>query len=252
MEAFIKIPNAILQDKDLNHTQMILYGYIRGLSLKKWYCYASNKTLWEYLNIKIRAVQRHLNKLKERWYIEIEMEWYFDRKITYVKKNMGDVKNDMGGVSEMTPYIMSEMTPYIDKEKDNINKEINKEFETFRKLFPHARKWKKQEAKKFYTQINDPVTVIKEVKHLKLKIQAWIEEIKFIPACERWIRDFTPISDEVKVKDLEKIMKRHLTTEWTKERYPDLVEVYGEERVKAMAKKISKTLDLNKQKDVQI
>ena len=47
-------------------------------------------------------------------------------------------------------------------------------------------------------------------------------------------------------------MKRHLTTEWAKERYSDLVEVYGEERVKAMAKKISQTLDFNKPKDVQI
>jgi hypothetical protein len=43
-------------------------------------------------------------------------------------------------VSEKTPYIMSEMTPYIDKEIDNRKEEIDKEFETFRKLFPHARK----------------------------------------------------------------------------------------------------------------
>lgn len=245
MEWFIKIPNAILQDKDLNHTQMILYGYIKSLSMKKWYCYASNKTLGDYLNIQVRAVQRHLNKLKEKWYIKIEIE------DTYVRKIIGYVKNDRG-VCQNWQGGMSEMTPYIDNRIDNKIKEIEKEFETFRKLFPHARKWKKQDAKKFYLQINDPTTVIKEVKHLKLKIQAWIQDWQFIPACERWIRDFTPISDEVKVKDLERIMRRHLTTEWTKERYPDLVEVYGEERVKAMAKKLSPTLDFNKPKDVQI
>ena len=242
MEWFIKIPNAILQDKGLNHTQMLLYGYIMNLSNKKWYCWAKNKVFAEYLNVDDRTVQRHLNKLKEKWYIEIKLEENNrDRIVTLPWQNC-----------HTTP---TKLSPSIYIWKENIKediKEIDKEFENFWKLFPHARKWKKQDAKKFYTQINDPITVIKEVKHLKLKIQAWVEEWKYVPACERWIRDFTPISDEVKMKDLERIMKRHLTTEWAKERYSDLVEVYGEERVKAMAKKISQTLDFNKPKDVQI
>ena len=239
MEWFIKIPNAILQDKELNHTQMILYGYIKNLSNKEWYCWAKNETLAEYLNVDNRTVQRHLNKLKDKGYIEIKIEKNNrDRIVTVLWQNCHTT------TTKLSPSI------YIWKE--NIKENIDTEFETFRKLFPHARKWKKQDAKKFYLQINDPTTVIKEVMHLKLKIKAWIEDWRYIPACERWIRDFTPISDEVKVKDLERIMRRHLTTEWTKERYPDLVEVYGEERVKAMAKKLSPTLDFNKPKDVQI
>lgn len=243
MEAFIKIPNAILQDKDLNHTQMLLYGYINSLATKKWYCYATNKTLGEYLNITKSRVSNHLTELMKHWYIEI-IGWQL-RKIKPIAKNSkGVADNSNGGCQEQQPD--------IDKEIDNRKEEINKEFETFWKLFPHARKWKKQDAKKFYTQINDPISVTKEVMHLKFKIQAWVEEWKYVPACERWIRDFTPISDEVKVKDLERIIRWHLTTEWAKERYSDLVEVYGEERVKAMAKKVSQTLDFNKPKDVQI
>ena len=74
MEWFIKIPNAILQDKELNHTQMILYGYIKNLSNKEWYCWAKNETLAEYLNVDNRTVQRHLNKLKDKGYIEIKIE----------------------------------------------------------------------------------------------------------------------------------------------------------------------------------
>lgn len=243
MEWFIKIPNAILQDKELNHTEMILYGYIASLSTKKWYCFATNWALWEMIDRDKYRTSKLLSHLQARWHIEIT-EWQL-RKIKPIAKNdKGVVKNDKGDSQKWQTD--------IDKEIDNKEIEIDKEFENFWKLFPHARKWKKQDAKKFYTQINDPTTVIKEVKHLKLKIQAWVEEWKYVPACERWIRDFTPISDEVKVKDLERIMKRHLTTEWAKERYSDLVEVYGEERVKAMAKKISQTLDFNKPKDVQI
>ena len=243
MEWFIKIPNAILQDKELNHTEMILYGYIASLSTKKWYCFATNWALWEMIDRDKYRTSKLLSHLQARWYIEIT-EWQLRKIKPIVKNDKGVVKNDKGDSQKWQTD--------IDKEIDNKEIEIDKEFETFRKLFPHARKWKKQDAKKFYLQINDPTTVIKEVKHLKLKIKAWIQDWQFIPACERWIRDFTPISDEVKVKDLERIMKRHLTTEWTKERYPDLVEVYGEERVKAMAKKLSPTLDFNKPKDVQI
>lgn len=250
MEWFIKIPNAILQDKELNHTQMLLYGYIISLAAKKWYCYATNKTLGEYLNITKSRVSNHLTTLKEHWYLEIE-EWQL-RRIKPIADNSKGVAKNSKGVADNSKGGCQKQQTDNNKEIDNKEIEIDKEFENFWKLFPHARKWKKQDAKKFYTQINDPITVIKEVKHLKLKIQAWVEEWKYVPACERWIRDFTPISDEVKVKDLERIMKRHLTTEWAKERYSDLVEVYGEERVKAMAKKISQTLDFNKPKDVQI
>ena len=248
MEWFIKIPNAILQDKELNHTQMLLYGYIISLAAMKSYCYATNKALGEYLNITKSRVSNHLTTLKEHWYLEIE-EWQLRRIKPIADIGKGIAKNSKGVADNSKGGCQKQQT---DNNKEIDNKEIDKEFENFWKLFPHARKWKKQDAKKFYTQINDPITVIKEVKHLKLKIQAWVEEWKYVPACERWIRDFTPISDEVKVKDLERIMKRHLTTEWAKERYSDLVEVYGEERVKAMAKKISQTLDFNKPKDVQI
>ena len=250
MEWFIKIPNAILQDKGLNHTEMILYGYITSLASSKWYCFATNQALWELIDRDKCRISKLLSHLRDKGYIEIE-EWTQRKIKPIVKNDKGVVKNDKGIVKNDKGYCQK-WQPYIDNIIDNKEIEIDKEFENFWKLFPHARKWKKQDAKKFYTQINDPITVIKEVKHLKLKIQAWVEEWKYVPACERWIRDFTPISDEVKVKDLERIMKRHLTTEWAKERYSDLVEVYGEERVKAMAKKISQTLDFNKPKDVQI
>lgn len=250
MDGFIKIPNAILQDKDLTHTQMLLYGYINSLSAKKWYCYATNKTLGEYIHITNSRVSNHLTTLKEKGYIEIE-EWQLRRIKPLAKKSKGVAKNGKGVADNSNGGCQERQTDNNNK-IDNKDKEINKEFETFWKIFPHARKWKKQLAKQFYETVNDPIGVFKEVKHLKLKIQSWIQSWDYIPACERWIRDFTPISDEVKVKDLERIIRRHLTTEWAKERYSDLVEVYGEERVKAMAKKISPTLDFNKPKDVQI
>ncbi len=124
-------------------------------------------------------------------------------------------------------------------------------FEKFWKEFPHARKWKKNDSYEFFVK-QDLNEVMLETYHLKLKIKSGIQDWSFIPACERWLRDFTPTSDEVKVQDLEKIMKWHMTTEWWKDRYPLLVSVYWEDRVKAMAKKLNSVLDLNLPKNVQI
>lgn len=131
------------------------------------------------------------------------------------------------------------------------NKIYPPDFESFWKEFPHARKGKKWETFSYYSHL-EPSSVLLEARHLKLKVMAGVQDSQFIPACERWMRDFTPTSDEVKVQDLERIMKWHMSTEWAKERYPLLVSIYWEDRVKAMAKRVSKFLDYNRPKDVQI
>ena len=52
---------------------------------------------------------------------------------------------------------------------------------------------------------------MQQVSILKWKLKAGLVEAQFIPACERWIRDFTPLSDDVVKQDLLKICKWHLT-----------------------------------------
>jgi hypothetical protein len=56
----------------------------------------------------------------------------------------------------------------------------------------------------------NPQEVMKQVSILKWKIRAGLQDGQYIPACERWIRDFTPISEDVVRQDLFKICKRHL------------------------------------------
>ena len=116
MEWFIKIPNAILQDKDLNHTQMILYGCIESLSKKKWYCYASNQALGEYIHITKHRVSNHLSKLQELGYIEIE-PWQL-RKIKVLPKTARGVADNSKGDCQ-------EQQPDNNKEIKDISKDIS-------------------------------------------------------------------------------------------------------------------------------
>lgn len=120
----------------------------------------------------------------------------------------------------------------------NTQNKILVPFETFWKEYPHARKWKKSESKKYYDKL-DSEEVMKQVHILKRKIKAWLQDWQFIPACERWIRDFTPINEDVVRQDLVKICKRHLNA-WgdMKQRSLELKETFGEQQINEIVKAI--------------
>lgn len=111
-------------------------------------------------------------------------------------------------------------------------------FDLFRKTFPHARKWKKAESKKYYDKL-DSDEVMKQVHILKRKIKAWLQDWQYIPACERWIRDFTPLNEDVVKQDLVKICKRHLNCGWDmKQRATELKQTFGEQEINEIVKAI--------------
>ena len=117
-------------------------------------------------------------------------------------------------------------------------KENPKEFETFRKEYPHARKWKKAESKNYFSKQN-PEEVMKQVQILKRKIKAWLQDWQYIPACERWIRDFTPLSEDVVKQDLVKICKRHLNADGDmKQRALELKQTFWDEQINSIVKAI--------------
>ena len=74
--------------------------------------------------------------------------------------------------------------PVVEKDEEDVWL-----FEMFWKTYPHARKWKKEET---YThwQKQDKEQLIKWAKLYQYLIQYWIEEARYVPACERWTRDY--------------------------------------------------------------
>ena len=129
---------------------------------------------------------------------------------------------------------------YENKKEENKKIEINKEFELFWKEFPHARKGKKKESENYFSKQN-PQAVMKQVMILKRKIRAWLQEAKYVPACERWIRDFTEINEDIIKQDLLKICKRHLNAGGDiKQRALELKETFGENEINEIVKAIQK------------
>lgn len=122
----------------------------------------------------------------------------------------------------------------------------NELFEKFWKVFPHARKWKKWDSLKYFLK-QDPYQVLKQVAILNWRIESWIQDKKYIPACERWIRDFTPIWDTILKQDIKQIVKRHLKAEWDKhERFEKLKQDFPDVDFNELAKEVSRDRGLIK------
>ena len=83
----------------------------------------------------------------------------------------------------------------------------------------------------------DIESVMENVKLYKWKIELWIEDAKYVPACERWIRDFVPVNNVVKEQDLYKIICEHMQRDNKKERYAELKNDFWAEKMDELVKK---------------
>ena len=227
---FIPMPISVLEE-GYWIVEACIIGYLDFYQKNEDF-YCTNEELSELLHMSESTVKRALKNLNENWLIEISKtmrEWGWTLRKTILTEN---------GLLLCSKINRPEGSNWA---FHNINQEINNNFvpfETFRTEFPHARKGKKAESKKYYEQL-DSNEVIKQVRILVWKIRAWLEESKRIPACERRIRDFTPLNEDVIKQDLVKICKRHLNA-WgdMKQRSHELKETFWEEEINKIVKAI--------------
>ena len=242
------------ENVNCNHTA--LYFYI----LDKWNRLWQKEKFWlpslytmEALGIKSKnTFYKTFNDLTDFWFIKIIQKSKNQNTSNIISLTFASSKNKsaLDSATIQQEYRTCVSGGNIDKQ---INKETNKEqFELFWKEFPHARKWKKANSKKYF-DTNDCEQVMQEVRLLNWKIKLWIENWKFIPACERWIRDFTQISDIVKEQNKKDIVYKIMIEKWDKRKeyamdfekdfWKDVLKRYSKERNK---EKNWITLNLNK------
>ena len=76
----------ILTDKKLSDKEKTIYAIIIYLSKENNYCYCTNKTISELLNITITQVSRLVNALKDKNYINIEFIYKENSKQVEMRK----------------------------------------------------------------------------------------------------------------------------------------------------------------------
>lgn len=106
----IWIPAEILLDSKLSDKEKIIYSIIIFLGKEKQYCYCTNKTFSELLNISITQVSKLINSLKSKKYIDV--------KITY-KKDSKQIET-----RKLLPILNCEI-PYLTKVKSPPQEKLN-------------------------------------------------------------------------------------------------------------------------------
>ena len=82
----IWIPIEILTDKKLSDKEKTIYAIIIYLSKENQYCFITNKTISELLNISVTQVSNLINSLKKKKYIETELIYKENTKQVEMRK----------------------------------------------------------------------------------------------------------------------------------------------------------------------
>ncbi len=80
------MPIEILTDKNLSDKEKHIYSLIIFLSQEKQYCFCTNKTISQFLNISVTQVSKLVNSLKAKGYINIEMVYKENSKEVDIRK----------------------------------------------------------------------------------------------------------------------------------------------------------------------
>lgn len=142
-----------------------------------------------------------------RWFIkEIQKSknQYSARVIAISKTDKATNK----ALDKATIKATDETTDIIDKQITINNKQIEKEwFDLFWKEFPHARKSDKTKTKEYYNKCSGTEDeIMKEIKYMRWCIDYQFIDWKYIPACERWIRDFVATNETIRNQNIKNIV----------------------------------------------
>ena len=133
----------VLTDKNLSDKEKHIYSLIVFLSQEKQYCFCTNKTISELLNISVTQVSKLVNSIKDKEYINIEMIYKKNskevdmRKLIPIEEKLNTLFN-----KSLIPSPTKLQYPIEEKFKDNKiynknnNKIYNKDKRNFKKTKP--------------------------------------------------------------------------------------------------------------------
>lgn len=233
---FLTVDYAMLHS-GYSRVETALYGFIKFFLTNNERFYCTNEQLAEMLCSSETSVSLAIKKLKDDGLINLTFKPKADGwKIRFVRLSKSETPTFKIWKSDFQ-NLKGIYNKKIENKKINIYT-----FQDFWKDFPHARKGKKKESEQYFNQL-DADAVKKQVAILKRKIKAWLQDWQYIPACERWIRDFTELNEDVIKQDLVRICRRHLNAGWDiKQRASELKETFWEELINEIVKSLQKKI----------
>ncbi len=136
----IWIPIEILTDDKLSDKEKIIYAIIIYLSKENQYCFITNKTISELLNISVTQVSNLINSLKSKEYIDTELIYKENTKQVEMRKLIPIKNKDTYLRKVKYPPQENFNTPIKEKFKDNkYNNKINNKCNSDNKVYKKSR-----------------------------------------------------------------------------------------------------------------
>lgn len=125
----IWIPIEILPDDKLSDKEKIIYAIVMYLSKENQYCFLTNKTISELLNISVTQVSNLISSLKKNKYIETEIIYKENTKQVEIRKLIPIKNKDTYLRKVKSPPQENFNAPIKEKFKDNkYNNKINNKY----------------------------------------------------------------------------------------------------------------------------
>lgn len=118
------MPNMVLYSKELTDKQKLLYCLISSLCAEKWYCRATNEYIWQLLNANKTTISKNISALVEKWFIYLEVNQNYQRKLTLVKNDKGDSQKWQGGDSQKWQDNITSMNITNEKKENEKRKHL--------------------------------------------------------------------------------------------------------------------------------
>lgn len=167
--------------------------------IKKWSFITSLDHLAQQLHLSVQQIRTSLEKLESTW----ELEKTSTNKNTTIKVLRYCDYNDLD--SEDNKQITNKQQTNNKQITTNNNEKNNKniiyppEFEEYRSIYPHFRKWKKKDTYSYWKTIWDTKAMMWCFLYANM-IKYWIDKAEYVPACERRTKDFTRSEQSVRQK----------------------------------------------------
>lgn len=132
----IWIPIEILTDDKLSDKEKIIYAIIIYLSKENQYCFLTNKTISELLNISVTQASNLINSLKSKEYIDTELIYKENTKQVEMRKLIPIKNKDTYLRKVKYPPQENFNTPIKENFKDNkYNNKINNKYNGNNKIY---------------------------------------------------------------------------------------------------------------------
>jgi hypothetical protein len=275
MEWWIKLHKKILEwwrYTDNNTKSLMLHLILKAstkdttrkwIEIKKWEVIVGRKSLSKELWLSEQGIRTSISKLKSTNEITsratnkftiitvvkyLDYQWWQVGKQPTEQPTNQPTSNQQATTSKEYKNIItntitnntSNLWKSLDIEPDSKN---SKNFDTFWKQFPHARSWSRKEAQtKYNSHYLTEKELFNELELLKLKIKHWIENPKYVKACQRWIEWITKtdglIVDDIIYKIISELMKK--TFEDRKDEIDNLTKIYWFDKIREITDKRNK------------